>query len=110
MEDITMNPETTETTEIIESPETEVAAIPDTDFEKLYKSEKKRNKAFFFGGTAVGAVGMFFWIKKMQPGLKALKERKKLENAEKKAEKKAKKDEKKANKGREIESHPETEN
>ena len=88
MEDITMNPETTE---VIESPETEVAAIPDTDFEKLYKSEKKRNKAFFIGGTTVGAVGMFFWIKKMQPGLKALKERKRLEKAEKKAEKKAKK-------------------
>lgn len=88
---------TPETTEVIETPETtEATPIPDTDFEKLYKSEKKRGKRLFIGGTAVGAVGMFFWIKRMKPGLKALRERKKAEKAEKKAKKKAEKAAKKS--------------
>ena len=63
--------------------------VPNVDFEKLYKNEKKRNKALFVGGTAAGAFTMFFWLKKMRPGLKALKEKKKAEKARKKAEKEA---------------------
>lgn len=78
------------------APIEETTEVPNVDFESLYKTEKKRGKRLFIGGTAVGAVGMFFWIKKMQPGIKALKERKKAEKAEKKAKKKAEKEAKKS--------------
>jgi len=94
MENIVMTPETnTEVTPETTETNTEVTpAIQDVDFEKLYKSEKKRNKRLFIGGTFLGGFSAFFYLKRMQPGLKALKEKRKAEKAEKKAAKKAAKE------------------